>query len=198
LGVFFRVVSTIRYQLALVNLGPESVHRCSVKQAGFTGEMMFSVGGLTRAGFVGRRSTYNQSIVASSWLKNKVSSQALAPSHTHTHTHTRPYSHIRTRTRTFVYLCTHVHTSASLPHGVCERYQERCAMSSNKCATCQKTVYPMERLVVDGVHYHKGACFRCHECNRSLSPGNYASLHGHVYCKPHFSSYSHSSLLLVV
>uniref|UniRef100_A0A8B9VUY1 LIM zinc-binding domain-containing protein n=1 Tax=Anas zonorhyncha TaxID=75864 RepID=A0A8B9VUY1_9AVES len=43
----------------------------------------------------------------------------------------------------------------------------------------------MERLVADKQHFHK-SCFRCHHCSSQLSLGNYASLHGQVYCKPHF------------
>uniref|UniRef100_A0A8C9QDE3 Xin actin binding repeat containing 2 n=1 Tax=Spermophilus dauricus TaxID=99837 RepID=A0A8C9QDE3_SPEDA len=53
------------------------------------------------------------------------------------------------------------------------------------CILCQKTVYPMECLVADKQSFHK-ACFRCHHCNSKLSLGNYASLHGQIYCKPHF------------
>lgn len=55
----------------------------------------------------------------------------------------------------------------------------------DQCALCQKTVYPMECLVADKQTYHK-SCFRCHHCNSQLSLGTYASLHGQVYCKPHF------------
>ncbi|XP_014588003.2 xin actin-binding repeat-containing protein 2 isoform X3 [Equus caballus] len=53
------------------------------------------------------------------------------------------------------------------------------------CILCQKTVYPMECLVADKQSFHK-SCFRCHHCNSKLSLGNYASLHGQIYCKPHF------------
>nr|XP_045004309.1 xin actin-binding repeat-containing protein 2 [Jaculus jaculus] len=53
------------------------------------------------------------------------------------------------------------------------------------CIACQKTVYPMERLIADKQNFHK-SCFRCHHCNSKLSLGNYASLHGQIYCKPHF------------
>ncbi|XP_057602220.1 xin actin-binding repeat-containing protein 2 isoform X3 [Hippopotamus amphibius kiboko] len=53
------------------------------------------------------------------------------------------------------------------------------------CILCQKTVYPMECLVADSQSFHK-SCFRCHHCNSKLSLGNYASLHGQIYCKPHF------------
>uniref|UniRef100_A0A8C4QX99 LIM zinc-binding domain-containing protein n=1 Tax=Eptatretus burgeri TaxID=7764 RepID=A0A8C4QX99_EPTBU len=54
-----------------------------------------------------------------------------------------------------------------------------------QCNACQKTVYPMDRLVADKRIFHK-ACFRCHHCSTQLSVGKFASLHGNVYCKPHF------------
>uniref|UniRef100_A0A8C8SGA0 LIM zinc-binding domain-containing protein n=1 Tax=Pelusios castaneus TaxID=367368 RepID=A0A8C8SGA0_9SAUR len=53
------------------------------------------------------------------------------------------------------------------------------------CILCQKKVYPMECLIVDKQIFHK-SCFRCHHCSNKLSLGNYASLHGQLYCKPHF------------
>nr|XP_021147027.1 xin actin-binding repeat-containing protein 2 isoform X1 [Columba livia] len=53
------------------------------------------------------------------------------------------------------------------------------------CRLCQQRVYPMECLVADKQHFHK-SCFRCHHCGSQLSLGNYASLHGKIYCKPHF------------
>ncbi|XP_044140134.1 LIM domain and actin-binding protein 1 isoform X1 [Bufo gargarizans] len=54
------------------------------------------------------------------------------------------------------------------------------------CFGCQKTVYPMERLFANEQVYHN-SCFRCHHCSTKLSLGNYASLHGNAYCKPHFN-----------
>uniref|UniRef100_H3AY10 LIM domain containing 2 n=1 Tax=Latimeria chalumnae TaxID=7897 RepID=H3AY10_LATCH len=53
------------------------------------------------------------------------------------------------------------------------------------CASCQKTVYPMERLVADKCIFHT-SCFCCKHCNTKLSLGSYAALHGEFYCKPHF------------
>ncbi|NXT03397.1 XIRP2 protein, partial [Jacana jacana] len=52
------------------------------------------------------------------------------------------------------------------------------------CRLCQQRVYPMECLVADKQNFHK-SCFRCHHCSSQLSLGNYASLHGKIYCKPH-------------
>ncbi|TWW62241.1 LIM domain and actin-binding protein 1-like isoform X1 [Takifugu flavidus] len=54
------------------------------------------------------------------------------------------------------------------------------------CVACQKTVYPLERMVALQHVYHK-RCFRCHHCNTTVSLGNYASLQGNIYCKPHFN-----------
>ncbi|NWI93693.1 XIRP2 protein, partial [Pitta sordida] len=53
------------------------------------------------------------------------------------------------------------------------------------CKLCQQRVYAMECLVADRQNFHK-SCFRCHHCGSQLSLGNYASLHGKIYCKPHF------------
>ncbi|XP_012617466.1 LIM domain and actin-binding protein 1 isoform X1 [Microcebus murinus] len=54
------------------------------------------------------------------------------------------------------------------------------------CVECQKTVYPMERLLANQQVFHI-SCFRCSYCNSKLSLGTYASLHGRIYCKPHFN-----------
>ncbi|XP_029288208.1 LIM domain and actin-binding protein 1-like [Cottoperca gobio] len=54
------------------------------------------------------------------------------------------------------------------------------------CFACLKTVYPLERLLALQRVYHK-SCFRCVHCSTTLSLGNYASLHGNIYCKPHFN-----------
>jgi len=57
--------------------------------------------------------------------------------------------------------------------------------TSNKCQVCEKTVYPMESLVADEKVFHKG-CFKCSHCNGQIKLGNYASMGGVFYCKPHF------------
>nr|XP_060620008.1 LIM domain and actin-binding protein 1 isoform X1 [Anolis sagrei ordinatus]XP_060620010.1 LIM domain and actin-binding protein 1 isoform X1 [Anolis sagrei ordinatus]XP_060620011.1 LIM domain and actin-binding protein 1 isoform X1 [Anolis sagrei ordinatus]XP_060620012.1 LIM domain and actin-binding protein 1 isoform X1 [Anolis sagrei ordinatus] len=54
------------------------------------------------------------------------------------------------------------------------------------CVACKKTVYPMERLLANQQVYHI-SCFRCSYCNSKLTLGTYASLHGSIYCKPHFN-----------
>ncbi|XP_042742532.1 LIM domain-containing protein 2 isoform X1 [Lagopus muta] len=59
------------------------------------------------------------------------------------------------------------------------------AQVKEMCTACQKTVYPMERLVADKFVFHN-SCFCCKHCHAKLSLGSYAALHGEFYCKPHF------------
>ncbi|KAG9340858.1 hypothetical protein JZ751_020051 [Albula glossodonta] len=66
--------------------------------------------------------------------------------------------------------------------------QEQTVMTvqeSDLCQVCRMRVYPMESLIADKQNFHK-SCFRCEHCSSKLSLGNYASLHGRMYCKPHF------------
>ncbi|OIV89020.1 hypothetical protein TanjilG_07644 [Lupinus angustifolius] len=58
--------------------------------------------------------------------------------------------------------------------------------TQEKCSTCKKTVYPLEKLTVEGEFYHK-SCFRCTHGGCVLTPSTYAALDGFLYCKPHFS-----------
>lgn len=61
----------------------------------------------------------------------------------------------------------------------------RFAVKTEHCATCSKSVYPMERMAADDKVYHK-TCFRCTECHNMLSLGNFAAMKGVYYCRPHF------------
>uniref|UniRef100_A0A3Q7GMU8 LIM zinc-binding domain-containing protein n=8 Tax=Solanum TaxID=4107 RepID=A0A3Q7GMU8_SOLLC len=58
--------------------------------------------------------------------------------------------------------------------------------TQEKCATCGKTAYPLEKVTVENQSYHK-SCFKCSHGGCSLNPSNYAALDGILYCKPHFS-----------
>ncbi|XP_010523732.1 PREDICTED: LIM domain-containing protein PLIM2c-like [Tarenaya hassleriana] len=55
----------------------------------------------------------------------------------------------------------------------------------DKCKACDKTVYVMDLLTLEGMPYHK-SCFRCSHCNGTLVISNYSSMEGVLYCKPHF------------
>ncbi|XP_008305190.1 LIM domain and actin-binding protein 1-like isoform X1 [Stegastes partitus] len=61
-----------------------------------------------------------------------------------------------------------------------------CPPARETCIACLQTVYPLERLEAHKQIYHK-SCFRCVHCSTKLSLANFASLHGNIYCKPHFS-----------
>uniref|UniRef100_A0A7N0SVX4 LIM zinc-binding domain-containing protein n=1 Tax=Kalanchoe fedtschenkoi TaxID=63787 RepID=A0A7N0SVX4_KALFE len=58
--------------------------------------------------------------------------------------------------------------------------------TQDKCSVCKKTVYPLEKVTVEGEFYHKG-CFRCSHGGCNLNPSSYAALDGILYCKPHFN-----------
>lgn len=58
--------------------------------------------------------------------------------------------------------------------------------TQEKCAVCKKTVYPLEKVTVEGDFYHK-SCFRCAHGGCFLTPSSYAALDGILYCKPHFA-----------
>uniref|UniRef100_A0A8C8YQU9 LIM domain and actin binding 1 n=1 Tax=Prolemur simus TaxID=1328070 RepID=A0A8C8YQU9_PROSS len=73
--------------------------------------------------------------------------------------------------------------SESSPPRAVKKFQ---APVRETCVECQKTVYPMERLLANQQVFHI-SCFRCSYCNSKLSLGTYASLHGRIYCKPHFN-----------
>uniref|UniRef100_A0A8C8SIS0 LIM zinc-binding domain-containing protein n=1 Tax=Pelusios castaneus TaxID=367368 RepID=A0A8C8SIS0_9SAUR len=73
----------------------------------------------------------------------------------------------------------------SLNHIADSKIRKLQLQEKETCILCQKKVYPMECLIVDKQIFHK-SCFRCHHCSNKLSLGNYASLHGQLYCKPHF------------
>ncbi|XP_030494557.2 LIM domain-containing protein WLIM1 [Cannabis sativa] len=58
------------------------------------------------------------------------------------------------------------------------------AGTQEKCVACKKTVYPIEKVAVDGTSYHKG-CFRCTHGGCVISPSNYVAHEHHLYCKHH-------------
>ena len=55
----------------------------------------------------------------------------------------------------------------------------------SKCPVCEKRVYAMEEIKIEGISMHK-TCFRCSVCKRTLNGSNFAKNHGIYYCKVHF------------
>ncbi|XP_038906229.1 LIM domain-containing protein PLIM2b-like isoform X2 [Benincasa hispida] len=58
--------------------------------------------------------------------------------------------------------------------------------TQDKCAVCSKTVYPLEKVTLEGECYHKN-CFRCAHGGCHLTHSSYAALDGVLYCKHHFA-----------
>lgn len=56
--------------------------------------------------------------------------------------------------------------------------------TQEKCLACGNTVYPIEKVSVEGVGYHK-ACFKCMHGGCVISPSNYIAIEGRLYCKHH-------------
>ncbi|KAK2415819.1 LIM domain-containing protein WLIM2b [Trifolium repens] len=55
----------------------------------------------------------------------------------------------------------------------------------DKCKACDKTVYVVDLLTLEGIPYHKN-CFKCSHCKGYLTMSTYSSMDGVLYCKPHF------------
>ncbi|CAI0424908.1 unnamed protein product [Linum tenue] len=55
----------------------------------------------------------------------------------------------------------------------------------DKCKACDKTVYVVDLLSLEGVPYHK-SCFKCSHCKGTLQMSNYSSMDGVLFCKTHF------------
>ncbi|CAN4125077.1 unnamed protein product [Withania somnifera] len=58
--------------------------------------------------------------------------------------------------------------------------------TQDKCDTCNKTVYPLEKVTMEGESFHK-SCFKCAHGGCPLTHATYASLDGILYCKHHFA-----------
>eukprot|EP00005_Dracoamoeba_jomungandri_P005021 CAMPEP_0174258294 /NCGR_PEP_ID=MMETSP0439-20130205/7309_1 /TAXON_ID=0 /ORGANISM="Stereomyxa ramosa, Strain Chinc5" /LENGTH=490 /DNA_ID=CAMNT_0015341749 /DNA_START=1335 /DNA_END=2807 /DNA_ORIENTATION=+ len=57
---------------------------------------------------------------------------------------------------------------------------------SDKCVKCEKTVYPAEKVVMEGQIWHI-ECLRCIECNKKIGGSNWGGFvppDNHPYCKP--------------
>ncbi|KAG8363330.1 hypothetical protein BUALT_Bualt19G0011200 [Buddleja alternifolia] len=57
--------------------------------------------------------------------------------------------------------------------------------TQDKCPACSKTVYPLEKVTMEGESFHK-SCFKCAHGGCPLTHSSYAALDGILYCKVHF------------
>ena len=69
--------------------------------------------------------------------------------------------------------------------------QAQIRKNMEKCAACDKAVYPLEMVKACNKSWHK-LCFRCKECNMVLSLKAFAAINDDPYCKPHYMKLFHS------
>lgn len=58
--------------------------------------------------------------------------------------------------------------------------------TQDKCRLCDKTVYFIDKMTMEGESYHK-QCFRCIHGGCPLTHSSYAALNGVLYCRHHFA-----------
>ncbi|XP_061599166.1 F-actin-monooxygenase mical2b isoform X4 [Cololabis saira] len=60
-------------------------------------------------------------------------------------------------------------------------------LAGDKCHSCGKRVYMMERVCAEGLYFHR-ECYRCSTCSSALPQGVHAfnTEEGKLYCKLHF------------
>ncbi|KAE9589343.1 putative transcription factor interactor and regulator LIM family [Lupinus albus] len=56
--------------------------------------------------------------------------------------------------------------------------------TKDKCVGCKKTVYPIERVTINGNPYHK-CCFKCTYGGCTINSANFVTHEGKLYCKHH-------------
>ncbi|GMJ01398.1 PLIM2b [Hibiscus trionum] len=74
------------------------------------------------------------------------------------------------------------HDSSNAPN----KFSSMFSGTQDKCAACQKTVYPLEKVGLEGECFHK-SCFKCAHGGCHLTHSSYAALNGVLYCKHHFA-----------
>jgi len=61
-------------------------------------------------------------------------------------------------------------------------------VQSVKCQICEESVYPLEKLEVEKLTFHK-TCFRCCKCKKTLSLGNFKKSDNNIYCSTHYTTF---------
>ncbi|XP_061669938.1 F-actin-monooxygenase MICAL2 isoform X1 [Syngnathoides biaculeatus] len=76
-------------------------------------------------------------------------------------------------------------------------FQRGFPQCGEKCHSCQRRVYLVERICAEGFYFHR-ECFRCTTCSSALRQGSHAfdSQHGKLYCKLHFDRLNNGKSLL--
>ena len=61
--------------------------------------------------------------------------------------------------------------------------------SAPKCPTCNKSVYAAEEVKANNASYHRGLCFVCKQCGKSLEKGKEKVHDGDIFCEPCHSAH---------
>ncbi|KAL7747331.1 hypothetical protein RI367_007385 [Sorochytrium milnesiophthora] len=62
-------------------------------------------------------------------------------------------------------------------------------LPSDACPMCNKAVYIVDKVALDGISMHKG-CFRCAQCKIQLQIGKSHKVNGAYYCRTHYQDAS--------
>ncbi|CAN4115156.1 unnamed protein product [Withania somnifera] len=76
------------------------------------------------------------------------------------------------------------HCKGTLKKSQAAKVSSMFAGTREKCFGCKNTVYPTEKVSVNGTPYHK-SCFKCSHGGCVISPSNYIAHEGRLYCKHH-------------
>uniref|UniRef100_A0A8R1I094 LIM zinc-binding domain-containing protein n=2 Tax=Caenorhabditis japonica TaxID=281687 RepID=A0A8R1I094_CAEJA len=72
-------------------------------------------------------------------------------------------------------------------------FQDSPKEENQNCCICDKTVYPVEKVVANKKLYHV-QCFKCCKCSKKLTPTNFNSHEGKILCKVHMLEVFHPEL----
>ncbi|XP_020290731.1 uncharacterized protein LOC109858150 isoform X9 [Pseudomyrmex gracilis] len=85
----------------------------------------------------------------------------------------------------FESLGSQTNESPRTPKVKVNRFVEIQTACTDVCESCQKKVYPLEKIETNNKIFHK-QCFRCLQCNCILRMDSFTLNNGKVYCIPHF------------
>ncbi|XP_043600497.1 uncharacterized protein LOC122575522 isoform X17 [Bombus pyrosoma] len=85
----------------------------------------------------------------------------------------------------FESLGSQTNESPRTPKVKVNRFVEIQASCTDVCESCEKKVYPLEKVETNNKIFHK-QCFRCQQCNCVLRMDTFTLNNGKLYCIPHF------------
>ncbi|XP_012222846.1 uro-adherence factor A isoform X8 [Linepithema humile] len=85
----------------------------------------------------------------------------------------------------FESLGSQTNESPRAPKVKVNRFVEIQTTCTDVCESCQKKVYPLEKVETNNKIFHK-QCFRCLQCNCILRMDSFTLNNGKLYCIPHF------------